>query len=57
MKLCLRLPARLTTKHQLRVDMKTAREFISLYRIYRQHHPMRYALKRAYTIAVLGWSF
>jgi hypothetical protein len=33
------------------------REFISLYRLYRRHHPIGYALTRAYTIAVRGWSF
>jgi hypothetical protein len=37
--------------------MKTAKEFIHLYRLYRRHHPMRYALTRAWTIAVRGWSF
>lgn len=33
------------------------REFLHLYRLYRRFHPRRYALTRAYTIAVRNWSF
>ena len=33
------------------------RDFIAVYRLYRAHHPRRYALKTAWRIAVLKWSF
>ena len=33
------------------------REFIGIYRLYRQAHPVSYALKTAWRIAVLKWSF
>jgi hypothetical protein len=33
------------------------REFITVYRLYRRAHPARYALKTAWQIAVLKWSF
>ena len=33
------------------------REFMSIYRQYRRHHPARYALSRAWGIAVKGEQF
>jgi hypothetical protein len=33
------------------------REFINVYRLYRRHHPARYALSRAWGIAVKGELF
>jgi hypothetical protein len=33
------------------------REFIAIFRLYRRHHPMRYALSRAWGIAVKGQDF
>jgi len=33
------------------------REFIAVYRLYRKAHPAGYALKTAWRIAVLKWSF
>ena len=32
-------------------------EFIAVYRLYRKVHTRRYALKTAWRIAVLKWSF
>ena len=37
--------------------MNTAREFVNVYRLYRQCHPRRYALATAWRIAVLGVPF
>jgi len=37
--------------------MSTLREFVAVYRLYRVAHPVSYSLKRAWTIAVLKWSF
>jgi len=31
--------------------MSTLRNFLSIYRLYRAHHPMAYALQSAYRIA------
>ena len=33
------------------------RTFVELYRLYRRHHPRRYALRRAWGIAVSGQDF
>lgn len=33
------------------------REFILVFRLYRRHHPIRYALKRAWHIAIQGAPF
>ena len=33
------------------------KEFASVYRLYRKHHPMRYALSRAWGIVVKGQDF
>lgn len=37
--------------------MTTLREFFAVYRLYRRHHPMAYAIKRAWHIAVQGSPF
>lgn len=37
--------------------MSRLHEFMSLYRLYRKHHPRRYALERAYQIAFTGLPF
>ena len=37
--------------------MSRLAEFIGLYRLYRRHHPRRYALQRAYQIAFTGLPF
>lgn len=37
--------------------MKTLREFIAVYRLYRKHHTRRYAARIAYGCAVLGLPF
>lgn len=37
--------------------MNTAREFINVFRLYRRHHPARYALATAWRIAVRGVPF
>jgi hypothetical protein len=39
------------------IHMSTAREFIGIYRMYREHHSMAYALRMAWGIAVRGLSF
>jgi hypothetical protein len=37
--------------------MSRLSEFIALYRMYRKHHPRRYALERAYQIAFQAYPF
>lgn len=33
------------------------REFITVFRLYRRHHGVRYSLRTAWNIAVRGWPF
>jgi hypothetical protein len=37
--------------------MSTLREFFQVFRLYNRHHSTAYALRTAWRIAVLKWSF
>lgn len=37
--------------------MTTLRDFVAVYRLYKRHHTMVYAIKRAWHIAVQGSPF
>jgi len=37
--------------------MNTIRELVAVYRLYRRHHSMAYAIRRAWHIAVQGSPF